>query len=170
VLKQALHAGLGAALISSLLEATPTDPQNEVRLRWVIPCVIDILRDMLSSKYEDIRDEAYRILGCLTHGVGAINDTQCETGRAVDALLSRFLFDGSLLHADKVQVEEMIYSTRAFSPRRLSQEEILAHWGPISSCLVLVVRKSFKNDNTHLTVGVLLLLFRILIFIYLNRQ
>lgn len=171
VLKQALHAGLGAALISSLLEATSTDPQNEIRLRWVTPCVIDILRDMLSSKYEDIRDEAYRILGCLTHGgVGAISDIQCETGRAADALLSRFLFDGSLLHADKLQVEEMINSTRVFSPRRLSQKATLTHWDPISSCLILVIRNSFKDENADLKVGVLLLLIRILTFMYLDRR
>jgi hypothetical protein len=152
VLKQTLHAGLGAALISSLLEATSTDPRNEIRPRWVIPCVIDILCDMLSSKYEDIRDEAYRILGCLTRGVGATSDMQCGTGWAADALLSRFLFDGSLLHADKVQVEEMMGSMRVFSPWRLSQEEILTHWSPISSCFVLVFRNSFKDVNADLTV------------------
>lgn len=152
VLKQTLHAGLGAALISSLLEATSTDKQNEIRPGWVIPCVIDILRDMLSSKYEDIRDEACRILGCLTRGDGSISDTQCRTGWAADALLSRFLFDGSLLHADKVQVEEMMGPMRVFSPRRLSQEEILTHWNPISSCFVLIVQNSFKDINVDLTV------------------
>ena len=155
VLKQALHAGLGAALISSLLEATSTDLRNEIRLKWVIPCVIDILRDMLSSKYEDIRDEAYRIFGCLSRGVGPIMDPQCETGWAADALVSRFLLDGSLLHADKVQVEEMMDSTRVFSPRRLSQEEILTHWDPLSSCFVLVVQNSFKDDIANLTVSTL---------------
>ena len=168
VLKQALHAGLGAALISSLLEVTSTDPRGEIRLRWIIPCVIDILRDMLSSKYEDIQVEAYRIFGCLSRGVGPIKDTQCETGWTADALLSRFLFDGSLLHADKAQAEEMMESTRVFSPRRLSQEEILTHWDPISSCFVLVVRKSFKGDNADLTVGTLPLLIRVLVFMYLN--
>jgi hypothetical protein len=152
VLKQALHAGLGAALISSLLEATPTDTSNETRLRWAIPSVFDILCDMLSSNYQDIRDEAYRIFECLTGRIEATSDPQRETGCGTDALLSRFLFDGSLLHADKIQVEEVAGSTPVFSPRPLSREEILTHWDPVSSCFVLVARNSFKDDNVDLMV------------------
>jgi hypothetical protein len=153
VLKQALHAGLGAALISSLLEATSTDPQNEGRLRWVIPSVLDILHDMLSSKYQDIRQEAYRILGCLTHRVESYGDPQRGTGWTPDALISRFLLDGSLLHADTVQLEEVIGSAIVFTPRCLSQEEILTHWDPVASCFVLVVRNSLDDINVDLTVG-----------------
>ena len=153
VLKQALHAGLGVALIASLLGVTSSDSQNESRRRWAIPSVIGILHDMLSSKYQGIRNEAYQILGCLTRGVGTTRDPQRKTGWAADALLSRFLFDGSLLRVDKVQVDEVVDSVRVFSPRSLSQEEIRTHWGTISSSFVLVVRNSFKDDNANLTVG-----------------
>jgi hypothetical protein len=153
VLKQALHAGLGAALISSLLEATSTDPRSESRLRWAIPSVFDILHDMLSSKCQDIRNEAYRILGCLTHRVESYGEPQCGTGWTPDALISRFLLDGSLLHVDKVQLEEVVDSAIVFTPRCLSQEEILTHWGPVASCFVLVVQNSLKDINADLTVG-----------------
>jgi hypothetical protein len=141
VLKQALHYGLGAALITSLLEA------NKTVLGWVIPSVIDIIHDMLSSKYQDVRDEACRILGCLTR------PTQRETHWTADSLLSQFLFDGSLLRADYLQIEEIVRSTGVFSPRCLSQEEILTHWHQISSCLVLVVRCGFKDGDADLAVG-----------------
>lgn len=153
VLKQALHGGLGAALISSLLEATSTDPRSESRLRWAIPSVLDILHDMLSSEYQDIRKEAYRILGCLTDRVVSYDDLQRGTGWTPDALISLFLLDGSLLHADKVQLEEVVDSAIVFTPRCLSQEEILTHWGPVASCFVLFVRNSLKDINADLTVG-----------------
>ena len=152
VLKQALHGGLGAALITSLLEATSTDFQNEGELGWVIPSVTDIIHDMLSSKHRDIRDEGCRVLGCLTRGVGQTSNTQRESNWATDTLLSRFLFDGSLLRADKLQVEEMVRPTNIFSPRCLSQEEILTNWRQISSCFVLVVQNCFDDDEANLAV------------------
>lgn len=153
VLKQALHGGLGAALITSLLEATSADFQDECALGWVIPSVTDIAHDMLSSKHQDIRDEGCRMLGCLTRGVGPTSNTQRESNWITDALLSRFLFDGSLLRADKLQVEEIVRSTNIFSPRCLSQEEILTNWSQISSCFVLVVQNCFDEDEANLAVG-----------------
>jgi hypothetical protein len=153
VLKQALHGGLGAALITSLLEATSTDFQNECALEWVIPIVIDIIHDMLSSKYQDIRDEGRRMLGCLTRGAGPTSNTQRESNWTTDTLLSRFLFDRSFLRADKLQVEEIIRPTNIFSPRCLSQEEILTNWCRISSCFVLVVQTCFDDDEANLAVG-----------------
>lgn len=152
VLKQTLHFGLGAALITSLLEATSTNPQSSSLMEWVTTSVIDVIHDMLSSKYQDIRDEGCRILRCLTCGAGNTNNTQCEANWTVDALLSLFFFDGSLLRADKLQVEEMVGSTRVFSPPCLSQEEILAHWHPISSCFVLVFQNCLKEGYADLTV------------------
>ena len=151
VLRQALHGGLGAALITPLLEATSTDFQNENALGWVIPSVIDVIHDMVSSKYQDVRDEGCRMLGCLTRSVGPTSKTQRGSNWTTDALLSRFLFDGSLLRADKLQVEEMVRSTNIFSPRSLSKEEILTHWRQISSCFVLVAQNWFDQDN--LAVG-----------------
>jgi len=153
VLKQALHAGLGAALIFSLLETTSTDSRSESQLRWVIPSVLDILHDMLSSKHQDIRNEAYRILGCLTHRVESYGDPQRGTDWTPDALISRFLLDGSLLHADTVQLEEVVGSAILFTPRCLSQEEILTRWGSVASCFVLFVRNSLKDIDADLTVG-----------------
>jgi hypothetical protein len=150
VLKQALHGGLGAALITSLLEATSTDFQNECALEWVIPIVIDIIHDMLSSKYQDIRDEGRRMLGCLTRGAGPTSNTQRESNWTTDTLLSRFLFDRSFLRADKLQVEEIIRPTNIFSPRCLSQEEILTNWRQILSCFVLVVQTCFDDDEANL--------------------
>jgi hypothetical protein len=153
VLKQALHGGLGAALIASLLEATSTDFQNECALGWVIPSVTDIIHDMLSNKHQGIRDEGCRMLRCLTRGVGPTSNTQCESNWTTDTLLSRFLFDGSLLRADKLQFEEIVHPTNIFSPRCLSQEEILTNWRQISSCFVLVVQDCFDNDEANLAVG-----------------
>jgi hypothetical protein len=153
VLKQALHSGLGAALIYSLLEATSIGSLSESRLRWAISNVIDILHDMLSSKYQDIRNEAYRVLGCLTRRVESDNDPQRQAGWSADALVSRFLLDGSLLHADKVRVEEMVDSACGFSPRCFSNEEILTYWGPVSSCFVIMVRNSLKDGDGDLMVS-----------------
>ncbi len=152
VLKQALHGGLGAALITSLLEVT-TDFQNKSVVEWVIPSAIDVIHDMLSSKYRDIRDEGCRMFGCLTHGVGPTSNTQRESNWTNDGLLSRLLFDGTLLRADKLQVEEMIRSTSVFSPRCLSQEEILTHWRQILSCFVLAVQNCFDDGEANLVVG-----------------
>jgi len=115
--------------------------------------VLDILHDMLSSKYQDIRNEAYRILGCLTHRVESYGDPQRGTAWTPDALISQFLLDGSLLHADTVQLEQVVDSAIVFTPRCLSQEEILTHWGPVASCFVLFVQNSLKDTNTDLTVG-----------------
>jgi hypothetical protein len=153
VLKQALHGGLGAALITSLLKVTATDFQKECAQGWVIPSVTDIVHDMLSSKHQDIRDEGCRMLGCLTRGVGPISNTQRESNWTTDTLLSRFLFDGSLLRADKLQVEEIVCSTNIFSPRCLSQEEILTNWSHIWSCFVLVAQNCFDDDEANLAVG-----------------
>lgn len=153
VLKQALHRGIGAALITALLEATSTDFQSECTLGWVIPSVTDIIHDMLSSKCQDIRDEGCRMLGCLTHGVGPTSNTQRESNWTTDTLLSRFLFDGSLIRADKLQVEEIVRQTNIFSPQCLSQEEILTNWRQISSCFVLVVQNCFDDDEASLAVG-----------------
>jgi len=154
VLKQALHAGLGAALIVALLEMTSRDFQNERVHGWVVSNVIDIIHDMLSSKYQDIRDDAFRLLGCLTCGVGTTGDARCETNWTADSFLPRVLFDGSLLHADKLQVEEMAGTTGVFSPRSLSREDILIYWAPLSSCFVLVVRNCLKHGDADLAVGV----------------
>ena len=153
ILKQALHGGLGAALITSLVDATPSDFLNKSALGWAIHSVSDIIHDMLSSKYQDIRDEACRILGCLMRGTEPTSNTLRENCRTADSLLSRFLFDGSLLRADCLQIEEMARSTSMFSPRCLSQEEILAHWHQILSCFVLVIRNSFKGGEACLAVG-----------------
>ena len=157
ILKQALHGGLGAALITSLLETTSTDFENKTVLKWAILSGIDIVQDMLSSKYQDIRHEACRILGCLTRRIGPTSNAQRKTHWTADSLLSRFLFDGSLLRADCTQIEEIVCSASIFSPRSLSQEDILTHWDQISSCFVLVVRNSFKEGETDLAVGSYLL-------------
>ncbi|KAH8994356.1 hypothetical protein EDB86DRAFT_3078209 [Lactarius hatsudake] len=132
VLKQAIHGGLGRALVWSLLGMTGKGSQNNGTntARWVIPITVEIVRDMLSSKSQEIRDEACQLL---------------------KPLLSPFLFDGSLLHADKCQIEEMVRSTCIFSPRYLSPEEILSHWEPLSSCLVSVI----QNCDSDLTTTVL---------------
>ena len=153
VLKQALHSGLGAALITSLLGARSTDFQNECAPGWVVASVIDVIHDMLSSKYQDIRDEGCRMLGCLTRGVAPTDNTQCENNWTSDILLSRFLFDGSLLRADKLQVEEIVRQTNIFSPRCLSQEEILTNWCQMSSCFVLVVQNCLNDNEVDLVVG-----------------
>ena len=155
VLKQALHGGLGAVLITSLLEVASTDAQNKSVPGWVIPSVIDIIQNMLSSKYQNVRDEACR---CLKHIIGPTSNTQRENCSA-DSLLSRFLFDGSLLRADYLQIEEMVHSTSIFYPRCLSQEETLTHWHQISSCFVMVIRNGFKNGEIDLAVGSYLLFF-----------
>ena len=153
VLKQALQGGLGAALITSLLEATSTDFPNECAPGWAIASVTDIIHEMLSSRYQDIRDEGFRMLGCLTRGVGATGSTQRESSWTTDALLSRFLFDGSLLRSDKLQVEEIVRTTNIFSPRCLSHKEILTNWRQILSCFVLVVQNCFDDDEANLAVG-----------------
>ena len=93
------------------------------------------------------------MLGCLTRGVGPTSNTQRESNWTTDALLSRFLFDGSLLRADKLQVEEIVRPTNIFSPRCLSQEEILTNWRQISSCFVLVVQNWFDDDEADLAVS-----------------
>jgi hypothetical protein len=169
VLKQALHGGLGAALITSLLEATSTNFQNESTLGWVIPSITNTIHDMLSSKYQDIRNEGCRILGCLTRGVGPTSNAQRESNWTTDSLLSRFLFDGSLLRADKLQVEEIIRSTNNFSPRSLSQEEILTNWRQISSCFVLVIQNCFDDDGANLAVGNIRYFPMVFSFIYRRR-
>ncbi|KAI0301175.1 hypothetical protein B0F90DRAFT_1817189 [Multifurca ochricompacta] len=151
VLKQALHGGLGAALITSLLGAIPAGHRSGSIHRWAISSTIDIVHDMLSSNLENIRDEGYRLLVCLTRESGERdNNASHETEWSADFLLSQFLFDGSLLHADKYLIEEKVGSMRIFSPRCLSQEEILEHWGPISSCFVSMVRIRLKADDTVL--------------------
>ncbi|KAH9955132.1 hypothetical protein BC827DRAFT_887377 [Russula dissimulans] len=155
VLKQALHAGLGAALLVALLEMTSRDFQNEKVHEWVVSSAIDILHDMLFSKYQDIRDDACRLLGCLTCGVGATSDEQRKTSWAADSFPPRVLFDGLLLRADKLQVEEMARTTGVFSPRSLSQEDILIYWAPLSSCFVLVVWNCLKHGDADLTTAAL---------------
>lgn len=168
VLKQALHGGLGAALITSLLEATSTDFQNEYALGWVIPSVIDIIHDMLSSKYQDIRNEGCRMLKCLTLGVGPTS-TQRDSNWTTDTLISRFVFDGSLLLANKLQVEEIAHETNIISPRCLSQEEILTNWRQISSCFVLVIQTCFDDDGAKVAVRSIHYFPMVLSFIYRRR-
>jgi hypothetical protein len=153
VLKQALHGGLGAALIVSLLEPIPPNFQNKSIQKWAISSAVDIVRDMLSTKSRNLRREASRLLSCLTEEAGASSNVQRETEWTADLLLSGFLFDGSLLRADKSQVDELLRSTHVFSPRRLSREEIVMHWESISSCFILVVRNCCKDGDAGLNVS-----------------
>ncbi|KAI9443507.1 hypothetical protein H4582DRAFT_1201132 [Lactarius indigo] len=152
VLKQAIHGGLGTALIWSLLGMTSKGSQNNGTntTRWVIPSTVEIVRDMLSSKSQEIRDEACQLLVRLTCEVRTSEGALQEAEWTAEPLLSHFLFDGSLLRADKYQFE-IVRSTRILSPRCLSPEEILSHWEPLSSCLVSVI----QNCDSDLTTIVL---------------
>ncbi len=152
ILKQEVHGGLGAALVWSLLGMTTSDAQNK-GTTWVISSAIEIVRDMLSGKSQEIRDEACRLLVCLTCDVGASEGALQETEWTAEPLLSHFLFDGSLLRADKHQIEKIVSSPCVFSPRHLSPEEILSHWGPLWSCLDSVIQKCLKDGDIDLTVS-----------------
>ncbi|KAH9060463.1 hypothetical protein EDB87DRAFT_1616076 [Lactarius vividus] len=150
---QATHDGLGTALVWSLLGMTGKDSQNKGTntTRWVISSTIEIVRDMLSSKLHEIRDEACQLLVHLTSEIRTSEGALQEAEWTAEPLLSPFLFDGSLLLADKYQIEEIVRSTCVFSPRCLSSEEILSHWEPLSSCLVSVI----QNSDSDLTIIVL---------------
>ena len=154
VLKQAMHGGLGTALVWSLLGMTSTDSQNQgmSTKKWVISSTVEIVRDMLSSKLQEIQDEARRLLVHLTCEARTSEGMLLEADWTAERLLSPFLFDGSLLRADKYQIEEILSSTCVFSPRRLSPEEILSHWEPLSSCLVFVIQKCLQVCDSDLTV------------------
>jgi hypothetical protein len=169
VLKQALHGGLGAALITSLLGPIPPDFRSTSIQSWVISSSVDIIHDMLSSKSQDLRREASRLLACLTQEVGTPSNMQREAEWTADLLLSGFLFDGSLLRADKCQVEELVCSAHVFSPRFLSREEIVMHWESISSCFTLVVHNCLEDVNAGLTVCSFNFLMFFFSFIYLYR-
>ncbi|KAH9019472.1 hypothetical protein EDB84DRAFT_1566051 [Lactarius hengduanensis] len=153
VLKQAMHGDLGTALVWSLLGMTSMDSQYEgaSTSRWVISSTVEIVRDMLSSKLQEIRDEACQLLVHLTCKVRTSEGALQETEWTAELLLSPFLFDGSLLRAHKYQIEEIAGSTYVFSPRCLSSEEILSHWELLSSCLVSVI----QNCDSDLTTIVL---------------
>ena len=152
VLKQAVHGGLGAALVWSLLGMT--DSQNDgTRKRWVVSNTIEIVRDMLSSKSNEIRDEGCRLLVYLTCEARKSEGTLPEAAEwTSEPLLSPFLFDGSLLRADRYQIEEIMSSTPNFSPRCLSPDEILSHWESLSSRLVFVIQKCLQDYDTDLEV------------------
>ncbi|KAH9168458.1 hypothetical protein EDB89DRAFT_1583918 [Lactarius sanguifluus] len=153
VLKQASHGGLGTTLVWSLLGMTSKGSQNNGTntARWVIPSTVEIVRDMLSSKSQEIRDAACQLLVYLTCEARTSQGAAQEAEWTAEPLLSPFLFDGSLLRADKCQIKEIVSSTRVFSPRCLFPEEILSHWEPLSSCLVSVI----QNCDSDLTTIVL---------------
>ncbi|KAH9007748.1 hypothetical protein EDB84DRAFT_1600427 [Lactarius hengduanensis] len=119
VLKQATHGDLGTALVWSLLGMTSTDSQYEgaSTSRWVISSTVEIVRDMLSSKLQEIRDEACQLFVHLTCEVRTSEGALQETEWTAEPLLSPFLFDGSLLRAHRYQIEEIAGSTYVFSPR-----------------------------------------------------
>ena len=153
ILKQTLHNGLGAALIASLLGPIPPDFRNKSIQKWAISSAVDIIREMLSRKSQNLRHEAIRLLACLTQETGAPSSMQRETEWTADLLLSGYFFDGSLLRADKRQVEELIRPIPVFSPRHLSREEIVMHWESISSCFTLIVHNYLEDGDAGLTVG-----------------
>ncbi|KAI9465060.1 hypothetical protein BJY52DRAFT_1184101 [Lactarius psammicola] len=157
VLKQAVHGGLGTALVWSLLGMTSKDSQNKGTgtRRWVVSSTVEIVRDMLSSKLQEIRVEASRLLVHLTCEARMSEGAPQEAEWTAEPLLSPFLFDGSLLRADKYQIEEIVSSTCVFSPRCLSSEEILSHWEPLSSCLVFVIQQCLHDCDSDLTTIVL---------------
>ncbi|KAH9080203.1 hypothetical protein EDB83DRAFT_2337759 [Lactarius deliciosus] len=151
VLKQAIHGGLGRALVWSLLGMTSRNNGTNTA-RWVVPSTVEIVRDMLSSKSQEIRDEACQLLVYLTCEARTSEGAAQEAEWTAEPLLSPFLFDGSLLRADKCQIEEIVRSTCVFSPRCLSPEEILSHWETLSSCLVSVVQNSDSDLTSLLAV------------------
>jgi hypothetical protein len=152
VLKQAVHGSLGTALVWSLLGMTDSR-KNGTRERWVISSTIEIVRDMLSSKLHEIRDKGCQLLVHLTCEARKSEGTLPEAAEwTAEPLLSFFLFDGSLLCADKYQIEEIVGSTRVFSPRCLSSEEILSHWESLWSCLVFVIQNCLQDCDSDLTV------------------
>jgi hypothetical protein len=154
VLKQAIHGDLGTALVWSLLGMTSTNSQNKGMSTkgWVISSAVEIVRDMLSSKLPEIRDEACQLLVHLTCEARVSEGALPEAEWTAEPLLPPFLFDGSLLRADKYQFEEIVSSTCVFSPRCLSPEEILSHWEPLSSCLVFVIQNCLQYCDSDLTV------------------
>jgi hypothetical protein len=153
ILKQTLHNGLGAALIASLLGPIPPNFRNKSIQKWAISSAVDIIRDMLSRKSQNLRREASRLLACLIQEAGAPGSMQHETEWTADLLLSGYLFDGSLLRADQRQVEELVRPVPVFSPRHLSREEIVMHWESISSCFTLLVHNCVEDGDAGLTVG-----------------
>ncbi|KAF8258476.1 hypothetical protein EI94DRAFT_1130416 [Lactarius quietus] len=122
---------------------------------WVVSSTVEIVRDMLSSKSQGIRDSGIRLLVRLTSEARMSEDLLPEAEWIAEPLVSRFIFDGSLLRADTYQIEEIVSSTRVFSPRCLSSEEILSHWVPLSSCLVFVIQKCLQDCDSDLTTIVL---------------
>lgn len=150
VLKQAMHGGISTALVWSLLGMASTDSQNKgmSTKKWVLSSAVEIVRDMLSSRLQEIQDEACRLLVRLTCEARMPEGALQEAEWKAEPLVSPLLFDGSLLRADQDRIEEILSSTCVFSPRRLSPEEILSHWEPLSSCLVFVVQKCLQDCDS----------------------
>jgi hypothetical protein len=152
VLRQAVHGGLGTALVWSLLGITNLHNSRTNTRRWVISSTVEIVHGMLSNKLQEIRDEARRCLVHLTCEARIPEGTLPEAEWTAEPLISPFLFDGSLLRADKCRFEEIVSSPRVFSPRCLSPEEILSHWEPLSSCLIFVIQNCLQDCDSDLTV------------------
>ena len=152
VLKQAVHGGLGTALVWSLLGMTSLHNSRTNARRWAISSTVEIVHDMLSNRLQESRDEACRCLVHLTCAARIPEGTLPEAEWTAESLLSPFLFDGSLLRADKCRFEEIASSSRVFSPWCLSSEEILSHWEPLSSCLIFVIQNCLQDCDSDLTV------------------
>ena len=152
VLKQAAHGGLPTALVWSLLGMTNSQNNGTSTKNWVISSTVEIVRDMLSSKLQEIRDEGCRLLVHLTCKAGMEGALPEVAEWTAEPLISPSLFDGSLLRADKCQIEEIATSTPVLSPRCLSPEEILSHWEPLSSCLIFVIQECLQDGDSDLTV------------------
>ncbi|KAI0269933.1 hypothetical protein BC834DRAFT_578053 [Gloeopeniophorella convolvens] len=153
VLKQALGNGLGGALVSSLLGASPSLAGGS--RRWIIPSTIDVVRDMLSSQSAIVREDGLRLLVCITCKVATSVGDVPSASWSEDSLLSQFLLDGSLLRADKSRVEELAGLASFFPPRCLSEEEVLLHWEVVFECLVLVVQNHFNYGGVDLACAAL---------------
>ena len=168
VLKQAVHGGLGTALAWSLLGMTDSQDSG-TRKRWVVSRTNEIVRDMLSSKSNEIRDEGCRLLVHLTCEAKKSEGTLPEAAEwTSEPLLSPFLFDGSLLRADRYQIEEIMSYTPNFSPRCLSSDEILSHWESLSSLLVFIIQKCLRDYDADLKVRASTP-YQILFFIHRRR-
>ena len=168
VLKQAVHGGLGTALVWALLGMTDSQDSG-TRKRWVVSRTNEIVRDMLSSKSNEIRDEGCRLLVHLTCEAKKSEGTLPEAAEwTSEPLLSPFLFDGSLLRADRYQIEEIMSYTPNFSPRCLSPDEILSHWESLSSLLVFIIQKCLRDYDADLKVRASTP-YQILFFIHRRR-
>jgi hypothetical protein len=135
ILKQELHKGLGGVLVFAALGVMPssTEGSDGKPVTDLVSECISVVEEMISCRSKSTQLEAVGLLTRLVDSPGVPSHAGAFDR---DSILTKALFDGTLLQASWDQLPTVVRELEDFNLDRvqqLSEEEIMNHWESLVS-------------------------------------